>query len=233
MKYNSKAENAIDVMFTNLDPCLWVVYPQGSGGDLLSSILHFHYDQTGARFCGITDTGKALFCPSDNKDSNLTYLNGSDLQLNQHFIDSTNRVLSEKYLSYGVLDQMMFSNHLWTDAQVNNILDFFPKATIVRILPRTNLEQQIILWLAAYKNKNLLLDLNLPENITEITLTNIANPRVLNIYFGDLLKPETFETAYDSILKHLNLPYKLIRHDFISYWISQQHDTIRPALQAV
>jgi hypothetical protein len=232
LKYNSTIENFIDgVDFTCQDPCVWIVYPAGAAGDLLASIINFHYVRTSAMFCGVTDTGRVIFRSTDNKIINLNYIQSITLELDQQFIHSVNKNIGEKNLNYSLLDMVLFSNHAWHDTQVNNILDFFPNAKIIRILPQTDLEQEIINWLAYYKNQNLLLDTPHLKTATPLNQTKISNPRLLDIHFGNLFKSESFEPLYNSIVNHLNLPYKLIRYDFINYWLEQQHSKIKSALQ--
>jgi len=234
LKYNSNIENFIDDKeFTCLDPCVWVVYPAGAAGDLLASIINFHYVRTSAMFFGINDTGQVIFRSSDDKIINLNYIKGSTLELNQQFICLVNKSIGEKKLNYSLLDMVLFANHAWQDNQVNNILDFFPNAKIIRILPQTNLEHKIINWLSYYKNQNLLLDLPCLKKITPLKQTNISNSRLLDIHFRNLFKSESFEQVYTNIVNHLNLPYKLIRHDFINYWLEQQHSGIKSLLRVL
>lgn len=52
------------------DRCVWIVYPSGGAGDLLASIINFHYAETGARFKGINKKGQVIFEASDNKHTN-------------------------------------------------------------------------------------------------------------------------------------------------------------------
>ena len=234
MKYNSNSENFIDgIDFTCQDPCVWVVYPAGAAGDLLASIVNFHYARTSATFFGITDTGQTIFRPADNKIISLNYLKGNTLELDQQFIWLVNKSISEKNLNYSLLDMVLFANHAWVDNQVNHILDFFPKAKIIRILPQTNLEHKIINWLAHYKNQNLLLDIPCSKKVIPLKQTNISNSRLLDIHFGNLFKSDAFEQVYNNIVNHLDLPYKLIRHDFINYWLEQQHSSIKSLLRAL
>jgi hypothetical protein len=66
-------------------------------------------------------------------------------------------------------------------------------------------------------------DYTLPDDTVE-------HERVLEFYFSDILNEQKFELVYSNIIKHLNLKYKLIRHDLIKYHISKQHKNILPAL---
>jgi len=61
IKYQSKFENFINgVDFTAADPCIWVVYPVGAAGDLLASIVNFHYGVTGCYYFGLTNRGQVI-----------------------------------------------------------------------------------------------------------------------------------------------------------------------------
>jgi len=221
------------VDFTQQDPCIWIVYPPGAAGDLIASVVNFHYARTAARFCGINESGQVVFRPSDDKIGNFYFIKNNQIQLNQHFIYSVNEKIGNKHLNYSLLDTVIFANHAWKDESVCSILDFFPAAKVIRILPKNNLEKQIIHWLAQYKNQNLILDLPNLESLEPITLSNFTDTRLLDIYFGDIFKLETFEELYNHIIRHLDLPYKLVRYDFINYWFTQQPSQIKTTLQSL
>ena len=92
--FDPTLENFVDgVDFSANDCCTWVVYPPGCAGDLLASILNFHYVQTGARFKGITEKGQIIFRPSDMKYTNqLQYLrqvNDEIFNDVKHFVTSS------------------------------------------------------------------------------------------------------------------------------------------------
>ena len=217
--------------FTRQDPCIWIVYPPGAAGDLIASVVNFHYARTAARFCGINESGRVVFRASDEKVGNLNFMKNNQIELNQYFIDSVNEKIGNKNLNYSLLDAVIFANHAWRDESICSILDFFPAAKIIRILPKNNLENQIIQWLEHYKNRNIILDLPNLELTEPIELSTLTDTRLLNVYFGDIFKLETFEELYNHIIKHLNLPYKLIRYDFINYWFTQQPSQIKTTLQ--
>ena len=231
MKYNNKFENFVDcVDFTSQDPCIWIVYPPGAAGDLLAAIVNFHYSRTACHFFGITDSGQIIFRPTDNKLINLEYLKNKNLNLDEQFVHNVNAQIGNRNLNYSLLDQLIFSNHAWKDQQIENILRFFPKAKIIRILPKNTLEQQIINWLYVQKNKSIIKKFNQPTTVSNILSTSISDPRLLDIFFSDIVNSQHFEQTYSTIISHLNLEYKLIRFDFVQYWIDHQHSMIKPTI---
>jgi hypothetical protein len=212
MKYNRKFENFVDnIDFTKEDPCIWIVYPPGAAGDLLASIVNFHYSNTACNFFGITDHGRVIFRASDEKIVNLKYL-------------------KNKNLNYSLLDQLIFSNHAWRDQPVSNILNFFPNAKVIRILPKDTREQEIVNWLCNQKNHSIITKFTEPTFNNTLILTKFKDPRLLDIFFGDFINSQQFEEIYSNIIKHLDLEYKLVRFDLVNYWLEQQHCDIKPVL---
>lgn len=234
MKYQNNFENFIDgIDFKKEDPCVWIVYPPGAAGDLLAAIINFHYARTGCHYFGITDFGQTIFRPSDGKLINIKYIDQKhQLNLSQQFIHDVNTELGKKNLNYSLMDQVIFSNHACQKQQVGEILNFFPNSKIIRILPKNTVEQQIILWLETYKNFQQIPLLNFSKTTTLLPY-RFTHPRLLNVNFGDLFSQQTFEQLYNAIIKHLDLEYKLIRFDFIEYWIDQQHELIKPVLKTI
>ena len=231
MKYNRKFENFVDnIDFTKEDPCIWIVYPAGAAGDLLASIVNFHYGRTACNFFGITDNGRVIFRASDEKIVNLKYLKNKNLNLSENFVFDVNTELGNKNLNYSLLDQLIFSNHAWGDQPVSNILNFFPNAKVIRILPKDTLEQEIINWLCKQKNQSIVTKFTEPASNNTITLTKLKDPRVLDISFGNFINSQQFEEIYSNIIKHLDLEYKLVRFDLVNYWLEQQHCDIKPIL---
>ena len=223
MLYKPGIENFQDnVNFSQDSNCTWIVYPPGAAGDLVVSILNFHYARTGGRFFGITDTGQVIFRDSNKKDFN------SNFKVDQNFINITNQKLGEENLNLSLLDNVIFSNHGYQNKTVDQILNFFPNAKVIRILPQDNIEYSIVKWLALYKHTK-----NAVEFLTHKDFTPLAefeHDRVLELKFGDLFNEARFEKLYTSIVEYLGLEYKLIRFDFIKFWFSRQHPIIQPAL---
>jgi len=216
--------------FTKDDPCVWIVYPGGSAGDLLSGIINYHYVNTSAFFKGVDTNGRAIFQSTDDKLVNFILQDNYDqLIINEKFFLDINRILSEKNTNYSKLDQFIFSNHAFRANNISIILNTFPNCKLIRILPKTLFEKQIIKWLGKYKNKGVTSPISESAD-TNISSDSIIDDRLLNVYFSDLLNSQKFENMYEQIVKHLNLNGKLIRFEFIEYWLAQQHEYIVPFL---
>jgi hypothetical protein len=219
--------------FSNDDECIWVVYPDGAGGDLLATIINYHYLETGSSFLGINDRGQIIFSPTDGKIFNKILLNKNFL-INEQFIHDINSEIGKNTLSYNMLDMVLFSNHGWKDYDVENILSFFKKAKIIRILPKNKNEAMIIKWLSKFKNqsKNLSFDDDTIKQVNfEKFKTNLQDERLFEITFHELFNKKKFENVYTRLIKYLNLPCKLINFDFIEFWLKNQHPTIRKNLE--
>ena len=234
--------------FSNNDECIWIVYPQGAGGDLLATIINHHYLETGSSFFGINDRGKVIFSPTDGRllggkpglNEGGVERNGrlvlNSYIFNKQLIHDINNEIGKNTLSYNMLDMVLFSNHNWRDCVVENILSFFKKAKIIRILPKNKNEAEIIKWLSMFKNlsKNLSFDDDIIKQVPfEKFKTNLQDERLFEIKFHELLNKKKFENVYTRLIKYLNLPCKLISFDFIEFWLSNQHPTIRKNLTAM
>ena len=234
ISFDSTLENFVDgVDFTADDPCIWIVYPGGAAGDMLASIVNFHYVNTGSRFYGINKSGQVIFRSSDSKISNNLSTIGQFEITDDFFYEIATR-LGEKNLNYSLLDQFIFANHAYREDAVNKVLNNFKNCSIIRILPRTWLESETIGWMSSYKNLNSqikLPDLDGPD-LGGYSDT-VTDSRLLNVYFGELLSPSGFEKAYTRIVQHLGLPGKLVRYDFVQYWLDQQSKLIQPALKKI
>ncbi len=226
--------------FSNNDECIWIVYPPGAGGDLLATIINYHYLETGSSFFGINDRGQVIFSPTDGKTAGLEVerLKKENTQqpiiFNKQLIHDINTEIGKNTLSYNMLDMVLFANHTWRDCVVENILSFFKKAKIIRILPKNKNEAEIIKWLSMFKNlsKNLSFDDDIIKQVPfEKFKTNLQDERLFEIKFHELLNKKKFENVYTRLIKYLNLPCKLISFDFIEFWLSNQHPTIRKNLE--
>lgn len=108
MIYDKEIEQFVDfVNWTKNDPSIWVVYPAGCIGDLVSSIINFHYASTGAKYLGISNSGQVIFRSSDGKKFNKT-----DYSINDSIEDLVNESLSENQLNYSKIDQIIFFKSL-------------------------------------------------------------------------------------------------------------------------
>jgi hypothetical protein len=229
IKFNPNLEIFKDfVHFTKDSECIWVVFPQGGAGDLLASLINYHYVNTSAKYRGITDTGQVKFRASDQNYTNIL-LDKNLFNLDEDFFNQLIIILSKKNTNFSLLDQFIFSNHAWTDEYLSKILECFANCKIIRIIPKDEYESKIISWLGFYKNYHIISDINgiIPINTESI----IDDSRVLTIYFSDLISPDKFNLAYDQIISHLNLPDKLIRFNFIQHWIDHQHEKIKPLIK--
>ena len=230
MIYQSKSEKFVDgVDWTCDDPCVWIVYPPGSAGDLVASIINFHYARTGSFYFGLAPNGQVIFRPSDGKIINQKYHRQMDPT---QLVYDVNFEIGSKNLNYSLLSQIIFSNHLYQEFQITRILECFKQAKIIRILPATGFEKDIIRWLAAYKNDNVVVK-EFKEVTTDIYRDALSDNRLLDVQFGRLFNEETFDQIYDQIVDHLDLPYKLIRFDMVEFWLNHQHEIIRPMLNKI
>jgi hypothetical protein len=228
--YNADIEKFCDhVDFGPTDPCIWVVYPAGAAGDLLASIINFHYVNTGSDFYGITGHGQTIFRPTDRKLVNQMKKNNC-LEFGNNFFYDIARILGERNLNYSLLDQVLFSNHCWEDHNVKQILNSFTQSKIIRILPETQGESDIINWMSAYKNSNITLDLPAFDK-TVLAKSQIIDSRLLDIKFSNLFQEQLFEKVYYDVVDFLNLPGPLIRYDFVDFWINRQCDSVREILK--
>ncbi len=229
--YNAKLEsrNFVDnVDFTKNDECIWNVYPVGASGDLLASIINCHYISTGCNYFGITDQGQVLFRPSDYKITNARDQNNKILFDDQHMFDIATS-LGGRNLNYSIMDQFIFSNHLYKNNQIQSIIDNFPKAKIINTYIVDNHGKAIVEFLALLKNKDIVTDVALPKNY-KFDVELINHDRVMNIPFGSLFNEESYYKQYDSIIKFLNLNGRLICFDYVKYYMSKQHKLIKSTL---
>lgn len=212
------------------DPCVWVVYPAGGAGDLLATIIHHHYANSGSSFRGIDDTGAVKFFGTDNKLVN-TLMHKNKLLFDDQFFYNISKHLGNHNYNYSMLDQVIFSAHCNNHFYVNLILQKFSQAKVIRISPGSLYEQAVIKWLSDYKNLNKLSNF-VPASVDPIQVV-AQGPRVLDIAFGQLINPAQFESTYSKVVELLGLPGKLIRYDFVQYWLDHQHPQIRPALDTI
>lgn len=145
-----ESRNFVDgVDFTRNDPCIFVVYPSGAAGDLLISIIDKHYLRTGCEYYGIADNGRVHMFTTDYESIDLHNHYEFDDQWFYNLADN----LGNRNLNYSLLDQVIFGCHMYQESQVQYILDTFPNAKIVRIMPVDSTGNQLLKWLASYKLK--------------------------------------------------------------------------------
>ena len=220
-----ESSNFVDgVDFTRNDPCIFVVYPAGAAGDLLISIIDKHYLRTGCEYYGIDDNGRVHMFTSDYElmDKHRRYTFND-----QWFYDLADN-LGNRNLNYSLLDQVIFGCHMYQELQVQHILDTFPQAKIIRIMPIDQTGTKLLNWLRDYKLKNIITPVDAVVN--EFNMDAVIHDRVFNMPFGSLFNDELYYKQYDSIINFLNLPGRLICFDYVQYYLSKQSDLIRSAL---
>ena len=220
-----ESRNFVDgVDFTRNDPCIFVVYPTGAAGDLLISIIDKHYLRTGCEYYGIGDNGRVHMFTADyeSMDQHSRYT------FNDQWFYNLAANLGNRNLNYSLLDQVIFGCHMYLDSQVQYILDTFPHAKIIRIMPTDQDGTKLIKWLGNYKVRNTTTPID--EEVKEFNASKIIHDRVFNLPFGSLFTEESYYKQYDSIIKFLNLNGRLICFDYIRYYLSKQSDLIRSAL---
>lgn len=223
------------VNFEANSPCTWIVYPAGAAGDMLASIVNYHFASTSARFMGYKDTGQVIFRASDQKFSNQQ----KTLEFNDHFFAGVNRELATANVNISKLDQLIFSNHWHDTDSVNKILHSFPNGRVIRINITSMYHLQLIRFCASLKNRNVIRSTVLHANLKKVApepffiVDPIADPRVLEINFDEIFNSNSFELMYDRLIKFLGVPIKLIRFDFVQHWIDQQHPTVQQAIRNI
>jgi hypothetical protein len=217
-----ESSNFVDgVDFTRNDPCIFVVYPAGATGDLLISIIDKHYLRTGCEYYGIDDNGRVHMFTTDYESLDLNRKYKFD---QQWFYDLASS-LGDRNLNYSLLDQVIFGCHMYQVSQIQYILDTFSQCKIIRILPVDDAGWELTMSLANLKvgkyNNPAKAKLN-----TEI----INHSRLLNVPFGALFNEDSYYKWYDQIIKFLNLNGRLICFDYVKYYLSKQHPSIRELL---
>jgi len=210
--------------FTRKDSCVWIVYPPGAGGDLLSSIINKHYSNTNTQDFGINELGQVMIIQTDGKIVNNVYNKENHIDCNEYLVRDTNKQISNNNSDYSKLDMVLYCNHAWHDNKVKNILEYFPKSKIIRIVLKDKKDNNLINTLKNAKHKNI-------SNVNVTTNNVLEHERLLNIPFAKIWKKETFDVYYDMIITHLDLPYKLVRFDYVNFWINQHNDKCKKELK--
>lgn len=229
--YNPDLENFVDgVNFDAGKPCVWVVYPPGCAGDLLASIINFHYIETGAKFRGINGQGQVIFRSSDQKYSNQLFKR-RQLTFDDAFFFKIDDILSSINLNWSKMDQFIFSNHCYSEIDIRHVLSTFKNCKIIRLLPKTQHEQKLVEWLAQFKNKQIVLNFPTLDSVDSLlNWPEIQDHRVLTVYFSDLISSSKFDSMYTSVLSHLDIGSSLVRYDFVQDWITRQHPKIQECI---
>jgi hypothetical protein len=212
--------------FTRDDPCIFVVYPGGAAGDLLISIIDKHYLRTGCEYYGIANNGRVHMFTTDYESIDLH----RHYEFNNQWFYNLASSLGNRNLNYSLLDQVIFGCHMYQESQVQYILDTFPHAKIIRIMPTDQTGLNLIKWLSAYKLKNAEMPMPNISTVEKFTPSEFTHQRVFNLPFGSLFNEESYYKQYDLIIKFLNLNGRLICFDYIKYYLSMQNRLIQSAL---
>lgn len=218
-KYNKALMpmNMVDgVDFTANDHCVWIMHTPGACGDLIASIINCHYINTGCDYFGIDDNGQVMFLPADYKLSSR-----NDGTFSNEFFYSVADNLSNRNLNYSLLDNIIFTSHARNHL---NIIKTFPKSKIINITHTSPQEKNIINAMSELKNSS---SIKRDENLA------IEHKQILNIRFSDIFNEVQFEKLYSNIVAFLNLQYKLVRYDYIKFYISMQTPAIQLLMQEV
>ena len=230
--YNKHLEpqNFVDcVDFTKEDPCIWNVYPAGAAGDLTAAIINFHYGNAGCDYYGINDKGQVIFRPTDYKLTNNKQQQGQVLFDQQHFFDISES-LGHRNLNYSIMDQVIFSCHMYHHNEINEILSTFPQAKVINTYIADQAGKQLIDFLANLKNFNNQADASRLSVDAVYSSQPFEHPRVLNIPFGSMFNSDSYYKTYDKIVNFLNLNGRLICYDYIQYYLSKQHPDVQEKL---
>jgi len=225
ISYNKNLEpaNYVDgVDFEKTSPCIWVVYPAGASGDLISSIVNSHYIETGSRYYGISELGQVIFRPSDNKITNRYMSQHQELPVfdDQWFYQLADQ-LSEKNLNFSLLDQFIFSCHAYKAKHIDHIRTSFPNSKIINIFCDDVQGNTMIDVLGNLKNNT---------SASHRRCERHEHDNVLNIPFGAMFNPTLYYTYYDRIINFLGLPGRLVCFDYIEFYLSKQHGDIKHQL---
>jgi hypothetical protein len=219
INYTDRGKN-----FEKDSQCVWVVYPPGAAGDLVSAIINSHYIETGSRYFGISESGQVIFRPSDNKITN-SYMNTyKELPVfdPQWFCKLADQ-LSEKNLSVSLLDQYIFSCHAYKTKDIEQIKESFPNSKIINIFCDNIQGSAIMKQMSNLKN-------NTSTHSPLKTYQQHCYNNVLNIPFGGLFNSTLYYIYYDCIIDFLGLPGRFVCFDYIQFYLSKQHTDIKNQL---
>ena len=229
-----ESRNFIDgLVFSREDPCLWIVYPAGSAGDLLISVLDKHYLRTGCEYYGINDRGRIMLYTSDYEMIDIQLTKSGRITFDEQWFYDFSAQLSKRNLTYSMLDQVIFGCHMYRPGQILQILENFSQAKIINIYPKDTLAEHILKSMANFKlyQKPVLSSTLLDVPCQLIPNNLIKHERVCNVPFGFLFSKTTYDRYYQHLRKFLNLPGALISHDFIEFYLNKQPKAIANALR--
>lgn len=228
-----ESRNYIDgLIFTRDDPCIWVVYPAGAAGDLLISIIDKHYLRTGCENYGINDRGRVMLYTTDYEMIDIASRNKQRVEFNDQWFYDFSDQLTNRNLTYSMLDQVIFGCHLYRPQDIQHILDNFSQARIINIYAQDSLGDFIIKNMSKFKLRS-----QDPAEIMatyqeiDYNLELIQHERVLNVPFGFLFSRDSYDRYYAKIRKFLGLSGPLICFEYIEFYLSKQHYHIQTQLK--
>ncbi len=230
-------------MFSRESPVVLVLYHPGAGGDLLSSIIRYHYKKTLTGVDDINERGKASFLGSDSRlldiavekcNFNITTESLQELVFTDQLIADIDQIIAERGESFIGVDTLLIDSHLFNDESVIEVQKFFTNSKIIRITITTE-DREIINLLSDIK---ILDDEDVPELIKKSILRtadaygteiqpSVKNTNIFDFRFSAFFNKEEFEEEYSKLVNFLELPYKIVNYDFIQYWISKHPQEMR------
>jgi hypothetical protein len=223
--------------FVKDTPVIWVTYLPGSAGDFLSFLISRHYNRTGTEFSFNCKTGKCEFVSTDSKTINDL----SNLIIDDNFYFMVDTVIGDKTLYVSQLDTLIFSNHWLENKNIQHILESLTNVKIIRILPKTIEENKFICLASSIKVTASAAELGINDfekwqhkvystNKTYEHITEINDPRVLELTPSDFLVEKNFETCYNKLTKFLNIELNLISKDIVKSYYNMQTPQLKQAL---
>jgi len=127
---------------------------------------------------------------------------------------------------------MIFGTHLCTDEKIKELQQFFISSKIIRIVITQEERELVNILSDKILNGDVVEEIKESRRSTkhlahkEIQPT-VYNANIIDFKFSSLFNEEEFDNEYSKIIKFLDLPYKLVRYDFIKYWISKHPKEVR------
>lgn len=228
-----ESRNYVDgLIFTQKDPCIWVVYPPGAAGDLLISIIDRHYLSTGCEYYGINDRGRVMLYTSDYEMIDIALEKNQSIEFNDQWFYDFSDQLAARNITYSMLDQVIFGCHMHSSHHTQQILDSFSQAMVINIYSQDSLGDFIMKNMSEFKLKSrdpaeIIAAYQVPDYRTNI----VQHERVLNVPFGFLFNRLSYDRHYEEIRKFLGLAGPLICFEYVEYYLSKQNDVIRTHLK--
>ena len=215
--------------FDRDSPCIWITYPPGAAGDLLTAIIDKHYLRTGCEYLGIDAHGKVVLRTSDYDSVDVALINNGHLQFDQQWFWDFAKQLNQRHLCFSMLDQVIIATHYCAYHQIHHLLDTFANAKIVNIYCKDPDASRIISNMARWKleHQSPVIESAIHRPATSVL---VAHERVLNLQFGCLFDQQIYDRTYRLLCAFLEFPAPLINFEFIQFYLSKQHSTLATQL---